>query len=331
MKKILITGASGFIGAYLVEEALKQGFDVHAGIRETSDLTYLQDKRIRFFKTDLTRKEALKKQLLETVGFDFVIHNAGITKACQKEMFDRINFQLTKNLVEALTETKLVPEKFVLISSLAAYGPGNAKTMEPVKESDMPHPVSVYGKSKLKAEQYIKSLKDFPYLIFRPTGVYGPREMDYYAVYKSVNTGLETYMGTKDQHITFIYVRDLARLLIEALMFPITQKAYFVTDLKNYTAVEFNRIVKKELGKKTISLVFPKLLVRTIAFLNEKLSCFFSEKAPTLNTEKFKEISQKNWLCDSSALVKDFNFRPEYDLGKGVSETIEWYKKEELL
>lgn len=331
MKKLLITGASGFIGGVLVEEALKKGYEVYAGIRETSDLTYLLDKRIRFLKMNLDNRVALKQQWQEINGFDFVIHSAGITKTCKKSMFDRVNFQLTKNLVDAFTETKLTPEKFILISSLASYGPGDQQTMKPVKEDDTPHPVSAYGKSKLKAEQYLKSLKDFPYLIFRPTGVYGPRERDYYAVYKSIKNGLETYIGTKEQYFTFIYVRDLARLLIDSLGSPILRKSYFVTDLKKYTAVEFNNTVKKVLKKKTVTIVFPKHLVRFIAALNEMISCLFLGRVPLLNTEKYKEISQKNWLCDSSEVVRDFGFQPEYDLEKGIGESIEWYKQNKLL
>jgi nucleoside-diphosphate-sugar epimerase len=331
VKRILITGASGFIGGFLVEEALNQGFDVYAGIRESSDLRYLQDARIQFFKTDLSDKNIIKHDLLATEKFDYIIHNAGITKTCTKEMFDTVNFQFTKNLVEALYETRRIPDKFIHISSLAAYGPGNENTLAPIKETDSPKPVSLYGKSKLKTEQYLRSLDDFPYLIFRPTGVYGPREKDYYLMYKSIKNGLETYIGTKNQYITFIYVKDLVRLLIDALASGITQKSYFASDLKYYTAVEFSKLVKKELNKKTLSLVFPKSLIKQIAFVSEKLSCLLGGKIPTLNTEKYKEISQKNWLCDSSALEKDFNFKPKYDLEKGLHEAIAWYKQKGLL
>jgi nucleoside-diphosphate-sugar epimerase len=331
MKKILITGASGFIGSFLVEEAIKRNYEVYAGIRNTSKITYLKDSRIQFFKADLADKEAIKSNLTQFGKFDFIIHNAGITKTCKKSDFEKVNFHYTKNLIEALYETNNIPDKFIQISSLAAYGPGNKKTLKPIQLTDMPKPISLYGKSKLKTEQYIESLKGFPYLIFRPTGVYGPREKDYYVMYKSIKQGLETYIGTSKQQITFIYVKDLSKLVIGALESNITCKSYFVSDLKEYTAYEFNWLIKRVLDKKTITLVLPIFLVKLIAYLSEKISCFLFGKIPTLNTEKIKEISQKNWLCNSSDLVKDFNFQPEYDLGKGVSEAIEWYKMEGLL
>ncbi|RLD54388.1 MAG: NAD(P)-dependent oxidoreductase [Bacteroidetes bacterium] len=330
MKKVLITGASGFIGSFLVEEALKEGYDVYAGIRESSNLRYLTNPKINYVYIDFSNKESLKKQLVKIDKFDFIIHCAGVTKTCNKKLFDIVNYQYTKNLIDALLETSKVPEKFIFVSSLAAYGPGQ-KDVEPIKLTDTPKPVSYYGKSKLKTEQYIKSLKDFPYLIFRPTGVYGPREKDYYVMYKSIKQGIETYINTKKQLISFIYVKDLSRLIVGALNSEIINKSYFVSDLKEYTAQEFNWLIKKKLIKKTISLVFPGFLVKILAFINEKVSCLFSSKIPTLNTEKFKEISQKNWLCDSSALVKDFNFKPEYNLSKGLDETLQWYKKENLL
>lgn len=331
MKKILITGASGFIGSFLVEEALKQGFEVYAGVRETSDLSYLKDSRIKFFISDLADKYSIKLRLLEIGKFDYIIHNAGVTKTCYKKMFDLVNYQFTKNLIESLYETNHIPHKFILISSLASYGPGNEKTLSPIKETDKPKPVSLYGKSKLKTEQYIKSLDDFPYLIFRPTGVYGPREKDYFTMYKNIKNGLEIYIGTKEQHISFIYITDLVNLLISAIKSDIIRKSYFVSDLNNYTTIEFNAIIKKELNKKTISLVVPKFLVKVIAYLNEKLSCILFKKMTILNEEKYKELSQKNWLCDSSELVKDFNFKPKYDLEKGVHLAIAWNKKERLL
>jgi nucleoside-diphosphate-sugar epimerase len=180
------------------------------------------------------------------------------------------------------------------------------------------------------AEQFIISLTNFPYIILRPTGVYGPREKDYYLAYKSVKKGIESYIGAKEQHLTFVYVTDLTRLVFDTLTSIIINKAYFVTDLKQYTVQQFNAIIKKTLNKKAVTIVFPKMLVKTVALINEKLSCLFG-KPSTLNSDKYNELICKNWLCESDEIVNDFSFQPEYDLEKGLHKTIAWLKKEKLL
>lgn len=330
MKRLLITGANGFIGSHLIEEALAQGYEVFAGIRKQSNRRYLTNPGIKFIELDYGNKKQLREQLLSYMDkygpFNYIIHNAGVTKTLRKEDFDTVNYHYTKNFVEAIQSIGLAIHKFVFISSLAAFGPGNKKTLVPVRETDIPRPVSVYGRSKLKAETFIRSIPDFPYLIFRPTGVYGPREEDYYVMYKMINKHIETYIATSKQHLTFIYVKDLARLIIDGLKSTIIRQSYFATDGKQYTTKEFSDIVKAELNKKTIKIVFPKFLVKPIAFISEKISCL-TGKIATLNTEKYNEISQKNWLCDSRKTFEDFDFLPEYDLEKGIKETISWYKE----
>lgn len=334
MKKILITGASGFIGSFLVEEALSRNYKVFAGVRSSSNRTYLNHPDIVFFETDKTDKYVLKNKLIRHLNeygkFDYIIHNAGITKSCNQEDFEKVNYHYTKNLIGALSELNIVPDKFVYMSSLASFGPGNENTLKAIQDADIPNPISLYGKSKLKAEQFINSLNQFPYLIFRPTGVYGPREKDYYVLFKTLNKRIETFIESSDQYISIVYVKDLARLVFDALESSIINKSYFVSDLENYTTSEFNNVVKKELNKKTIPIVFPLKLVKLIAFISEKLACI-SGKPSTLNREKLKEIACKNWRCDSSETVKDFGFRPAYNLHKGINETISWYRKEKLL
>lgn len=331
MANVLITGASGFIGSFLVEEGLKRNHEVFAGIRKSSSREYLKDPRIRFVEFDFSSVEKIQSALLElkaqNIRFDFIIHNAGLTKAQKKEEYSNVNYRNTRNFIEALLGTEMVPEKFVFMSSLAAYGPGDPETMKPVRLMDEPKPIELYGKSKLDAERFIRSLDSFPWLIFRPTGVYGPREKDYYVFFQTINRGLETYIGRAKQILTFIYVKDLVRVIYDSLPSAVIRKAYFVTDGNEYDTELFSSITKKHLNKKTVRLVFPPSVVKGIAFSLEKFLGLFG-KIPTLNTDKYNVMSSTNWRCEVEPLQKDFNFTAEYDLDRGVGETVEWYRKE---
>lgn len=333
--KILITGAGGFIGSFLVEYALSQGFDTYAGIRSTSSKEYLQDERIKFIDLAYSNKEALKAQLMQlktTSGsFDYIVHNAGVTKCNNKADFERINYGFTKNFVEALVETGTTPKKFIYMSSLSAWGPGNPDTLQPIQLSDTPRPNTLYGSSKLQAEHFIESVPQFPYLFVRPTGVYGPREKDYFVFNKTMAGGIEPSMGFKTQYLTFIYVRDLVRFVFTALTSPIVNKGYFITDGKVYTGTEYAAIVKKHLGRKhTLKVRIPLSLVKCISSVLDT-TCGWFGKSPTLNRDKYKLMSVMNWMCETTPLQTDFSFTALYDLDKGMEESIEWYRKERWL
>ena len=189
--KVLITGASGFIGSFIVEESLRRGMETWAAIRPNSSKEFLSDERIRFIELDLSNEETLKKQLANNT-FDYVIHAAGATKCINKDDFFKVNTEGTKNLVNALIALKMPLKRFIFISSLSVYGPVHEQ--QPYKEiceTDVPVPNTAYAESKLAAEEYINSIgNNFPYIILRPTGVYGPREKDYLLRVTSNKTSL---------------------------------------------------------------------------------------------------------------------------------------------
>ena len=334
MKNVLITGASGFIGSFLVEEGLKQEFQVYAGIRKSSSREYLQDPRIHFLEFDFSSREkvldTLKDCKKNNIRFQYIIHNAGLTKARKKEDYYNVNCRNTINFIEALIEAEMAPEKFIFVSSLAAYGPGNPDTGEPVRLADNPNPIELYGKSKLAAERYITSLKNFPWLIVRPTGVYGPKEKDYFVFFQTINRGLEPYIGFRKQILTFIYVRDLVRFIFIAMASTHVQKAYFVADGKEYPSEFFAEITKKALGRKTFRFTVPLAIVKSIATIGERFAGLWGS-IPTLNTDKYNVLRSTNWRCEVEPLERDFGFKAEYDLERGVAETIAWYKKEHWL
>jgi len=331
---ILITGASGFIGSHLVEEGLKRGYEVYAAIRKTSSRRYLTDSRIRFLELDLFSPEILTNQLSSVqshgIHFDFIVHNAGVTRANTGEEFNRVNNLCTQNLVKALEQTGFTPSKFLYISSLAAIGPGNPDSMQPISDSSTPSPVDAYGKSKRAAEVYLQSKTSFPYLIIRPTGVYGPREMDYLALFRNLDKGFELYAGSTSQRISFIYITDLAQVVFNAAESGWTNKTWVISDGQNYSVREFSALVKKILEKKTVRVVVPLPIVRCLASILELAYRPFG-KMPLLNREKVAIMESKNWQCDPSAILTDLNYSPRYNLEQGLQETISWNRKEDRI
>ena len=205
--KILVTGASGFIGSFIVEEALEKGMEVWAAVRKSSSRQFLKDERIHFIELDFSSKERLVEQL-EGHEFDYVVHAAGVTKCLDQNNFFRVNTEGTKHFVDALLELQMPIKRFVYLSSLSIFGPIREKQpYQEICEDDVPKPNTAYGESKLKAEEYLDSIgNNFPYIILRPTGVYGPRERDYFLMAKSIKAHSDFAVGFRRQDITFVYV-----------------------------------------------------------------------------------------------------------------------------
>lgn len=331
-RAVLITGASGFVGSFLVEEGLKRGFEVWAGIRRSSSRNYLQDSRIRFIELDFGDPGKLRGQLAEHRekhgDWDCIIHCAGVTKCRNKEDFFRSNYEYTRNFAGMLAEMEMVPAQFVYISTLGLFGPIRETDYLPITDADTPCPNTAYGMSKLKAERYLESLPDFPYVFFRPTGVYGPREKDYFLMAKSIRNHVDFSAGFGRQDLTFIYVKDLARAVFLAIGRKVKRRSYFVTDGKVYSSRSFSRLIQKELGNPAVLHLKCPLFILKAVSLSAEFICSLTGKISTLNGDKYKIMKQRNWQCDISPLADELGFVAEYDLEKGVKETIAWYKQE---
>lgn len=331
-KKILVTGASGFIGSFLVQGGLDRGMAVWAGVRKTSSRKYLKDSRILFAELDFSDVSNLERQLAvhksEHGGWDFIIHCAGVTKCIDKDGFEKGNFLATCRFVEALQKLDMVPKQFLYISSLSIFGPIREKDYTPITEMDTPQPNTAYGVSKLHTEKYLQRLTDFPYVIFRPTGVYGPRERDYFLMAQSISRHVDTAAGFRRQDITFVYVQDLVQALYLAIEKQVVRRAYFVSDGEVYNSKAFSDLIRKELGNPwMIRFTCPLALLKLISLAAEAIS-HFTKKPSTLNSDKYKIMKQRNWQCDIAPLVNELGYKPQYGLERGVKEIITWYKKE---
>ena len=335
-EKILITGASGFIGSFIVEEALKRDFEVWAAVRRSSSKQFLQDGRIHLIELDLNSKERLTEQMKDC-QFDYVVHAAGVTKCLNKADFHRINTEGTQHLVEALMALRMPLKRFVYLSSLSIMGAiREQQPYEEIRESDTPRPNTAYGKSKLEAERWLEQLNEelklkheepFPYVILRPTGVYGPRERDYFMMAKSIKAHTDFAVGYRQQDITFVYVEDVVQAVFLAIEKGQTGRKYFLSDGEVYQSSTFSNLIHRELGSPWwIRITAPLWLLRIITFCGEYVG-HLTGKVTALNNDKYNIMRQRNWRCDIEPARRELGYEPKVKLEEGVKRSIAWYRE----
>ena len=334
MKSILITGASGFIGSFLVERGLEAGMNVWAALRATSSRKYLTDGRTQFIELDLGHDERLRAQLkahAEQHGpFDYVIHAAGATKCRRPEDFQKTNAEGTLRLALSLLETgALRPEgRFVFLSSLSVCGPVHEIDFEPITENDTPLPNTAYGRSKLQAERYLADVPGLNYVVLRPTGVYGPRERDYFMMAKSIRQHVDFAVGFRPQVLTFIYVADLVEAAYLALDRGPRGAVYPLSDGRQYTSRTFSDLLQLELGvKRVVHVTAPLWVLWLVSCIAGKAAALLG-RTSTLNLDKYRIMRQRNWKCSIEAARRDLGYRPQWPLTRGVRAAVEWYKTE---
>ena len=339
MPRILVTGATGFIGSFIVEEALNKGMEVWAAVRKTSSLEYLRDSRIHRIELNLSSEDDLKNQLKDH-PFDYVVHAAGVTKCIHQEDFYRINTEGTKNLVNAIRALKMPLKRFVYLSSLSIFGPiREQQPYQEITEADTPQPNTAYGKSKLLAEQFLDGINEslkadeepFPYVILRPTGVYGPREKDYFLMAKSIKGHSDFSVGYKQQDITFVYVQDVVQAVFLAIDYGKTGRKYFLSDGQVYQSSTFSNLIHQALGRPWwIRIKAPIWILRVVTFFGEHIGRM-TGKITALNNDKYHILKQRNWRCDIQPAIDELGYHPEYPLELGVPQTIRWYKENKWL
>ncbi|MCW3079391.1 NAD(P)-dependent oxidoreductase [Segetibacter sp.] len=326
-QKVLITGASGFVGFHLIEAALAKGLDVYAAVRKTSDIKHLSSHKINYIHLNFNSVESLQKELKEK-EYDFIIHAAGTTKAKNQEEYNTVNATYTLNLANAAANAGHL-KKIVFISSLAALGPSD-QTQELITEHKNPHPVTAYGQSKLLAEEQLKKLA-LPLIILRPTAVYGSRDKDIFIILRTFSKGFEPYIGHIPQQLSFVYVKDLAALSVNALFTSdAANGAYNITDGNCYNRYEMANITKSVLNKKTIKVHLPLPVVKGFALVLEKTYGMLG-KTPAINLEKLNELTAINWCCDIEKAKTNLHYNPSYNLQQGLKETLGWYKQNQWL
>lgn len=320
--RVLVTGANGFVGSRICRRLIADGYQVFAGIREGCDGTYIEnlDLQVRF--GDVTYPQMIPEMIS---GIDVIVHNAGLVKADKPEEFFQVNEKGTENILRiAIANKKII--KFILISSLAAAGP--SKKGAPLTETDPPHPISEYGRSKLAAEEIVKKYSDeIKTIILRPSAVYGPGDKEMYSFFQTLNNRLKPYLGNPARRMQLIHVDDLALAVSRAITAATASGAvYFVAEPNSYSYYQLVKHLRTAVGRAAVPLYFPGWGLKLIAVMTEKIMKAFGKTA-MLTTEKAAELLA-NWEVSTDRARDDLGFTARYDFPAGARETAVWYREE---
>ncbi len=321
--RALVTGSNGFIGSTLVEYLLSKGSEVLCLVRKTSDLRWLQPLAVKTIYGDLRSPESLAQVLKKT---DLVFHLAGVTKARDAQAYFAGNVQTTKNLLDACEKFSPAEQKFVFVSSQAAGGP--SPDDRPITEADPANPISLYGRSKLKAEDLVLKYSQHRHAaIIRPPSVYGPRDRDILTYLASANRGILPLLGDGRQKISMIHVEDLVRgIFLASQVKEANGRVYYLSGDEEWNWHAIGDLVARTLNKKPIRLFIPFWLLDAVSAVN-RLAAAIKKRPALLNSDKVREMKQPNWLCSNARAKAELTFRPQIELESGFRQTVDWYRR----
>jgi len=316
-KKLLVTGASGFLGSHICDEAHDAGYEVHALIRKTSSQRWLKKEWIKIYTCNLNDAHLIAPLLSQMYA---VIHNAGVTSARSEQEFYEVNVEASQLL--AAESAKAGVKRFIFVSSQAAGGPNNSPT--PKLETDPDCPISAYGRSKKNAEERLFKFREKIHIAnLRYPAIYGPRNTEMLRVFRMLSGSFQIIMGMKPIYTSMIYVKDAARAAIAALEadYP-SGSVYYITDGLNYTLQYIYDIISEVLHHRGIRISLPFWIVELAAWFESK----FSKKPSSFNPEKVKEFKARFWVASPRKAMDELAWAPKVLAREGFAETVKWYR-----
>lgn len=320
--RTLVTGANGFVGSHLVRHLLNGGHSVRAMVRRSSNLELLADTNPEYVYADVTDDAGLDEAV---AGVDVVFHVAGVIAALTDDGFDRVNLGGTQKLFAAVQRTNPDLGRFVFTSSMAAAGPAPAHA--PRKPDDEPAPTSAYGRSKLRAENWLRqNAGDVRYTIVRPPVVYGSGDAATLDLYVASRRGVAARMAGPDRPLSFVHVRDLVAAMERcATADEAVGRAWFICGGEDITMDEFQRRIGAVLGTNVRSLTVPTGVLRAVGAVSDAVGRM-RNKPPVLGADKVSDALQTSWRMDGSAAHRELGFWPEWDFDRGIREAVAWYR-----
>ncbi len=323
----LITGATGFVGSHLADLLLAKGWQVRCTVRKSSNTRWIADKPLQLADTDLYNADSIAAQLHDV---SYIFHVAGAVKGRNQADFDRGNVDTTRAVLDAAVKMPAGQiKKIVIVSSLSATGP--AEIGGQVNEQTPCRPLTAYGRSKQAQEQLCAQYMDrLPITIIRPPAIYGPRDEDILLFFKSYKKYVVPTVW-HDQTLSIVHVADVVEGLYLAALSPrAIGQTYFVSSEKSYTWHSIAEATRSGFSHKAWLLRIPNRGLLALSVVAEQISRRL-DKPLIIDRDKVREMIQASWVCSPQKAMDELGYRQKISLEAGVSQTIDWYKKNQWL
>jgi nucleoside-diphosphate-sugar epimerase len=326
--KVLVTGASGFLGGHVAERLSQRGDSVRAMVRSTSNRKHLEKlPNVELFEGAVEEVERVREAV---DGVDAIVHTAALVKARNPDEFFAVNVGGTSNLVQAARSgargRPTTVKRFVFISSLEACGPSADGAPVP---ADQESPVTAYGRSKLAAEKVVLSAKDdLPVVILRPGAIYGPRDGEILEMFKSIKRGLLPLVDGGQAKGVWIYATDCADACLRAIDANVTSgQTFFVDD--GCGAIDQKGLfaeAERALGRRAI--VRANLPVPVLMTVARGVEVFgrLTNRAMMLTRDKANMLLQ-HWVCSSEETRRALGWEPKVARTEGMDRAVAWYRE----
>jgi nucleoside-diphosphate-sugar epimerase len=314
MLRVLVTGATGFLGSHIAETLVQHGFKVRCTLRPSSSLKWLQNLDIEKVNVNFNDEASLQTACQNV---DIVIHNAGITRAKSDAEFFEVNTEATERLSKAAIKAKV--SRFIFISSLEARGPDGFTTA-----------ISSYGESKLEAERRLTSLQNgLEIILLRPAGVYGPRDTDLLTLFQLANYGVLTIPATNSQ-LQPVHGRDVAEAVLASIQGKAHPGPFEIAEANTYSWQDMASMLEVAMNKKLSIIKIPREVFLTAGYASETFSKLFNQ-APKLDRRRAKSLAYYTYTCNTQPFKEAFGWQARILLQEGLKETAEWYKQNNWL
>jgi nucleoside-diphosphate-sugar epimerase len=334
--KVLITGASGFIGSNLVEKLAKEKYKIRALIRDgelnnpdgrIESLKLLKNLGVEIVEGDLLNLDSLKKAVS---GIDIIFHLGAIARpmAIPKERYFEVNEKGTKNLLEACKNKKI--KIIIIMSSISAVGPSIGG--KPINEKTVCKPIDTYGWSKLAqekiAEEYLRKYK-MPIIFLRPSMVFGPRDFEMFKLFKAVNKRFFPIKG-KEKCMEFLYVGNLIEACILAIKKGKTGEKYHIANAEHYSINEIIKSIAKAEKVTMLPITLPNFVFTLGGYAIEIIAKWFNFHPP-FKHDTVIWMTKKFWYSDISKAREELGYKAKITLDEGTKKTAEYYKERGMI